>query len=93
MRATSCFRRWRPPSSRAGAVPASSASPRCSWASAGDPAPNLAVTRLDPLLGGATQQAAQLLVDDAVVPVTANYYFMIASTFLVTVVGWLVTSS
>ncbi|MEE2896618.1 MAG: AbgT family transporter [Planctomycetota bacterium] len=53
---------------------------------------NLAVTALDPLLGGATQQAAQLLVDDAVVPVTANYYFMIASTFLVTVVGWLVTS-
>ncbi len=53
---------------------------------------NLAVTALDPLLGGATQQAAQLLDADAVVPVTANWYFMVASTFLVTTVGWLVTS-
>ncbi|MBC03330.1 MAG: aminobenzoyl-glutamate transporter [Phycisphaerae bacterium] len=53
---------------------------------------NLAITAIDPLLGGATQQAAQLLDENAVVPVTANYYFMIASTFLVTIVGWLVTA-
>ena len=53
---------------------------------------NLAITAIDPLLGGATQQAAQLLDETAVVPVTANYYFMIASTFLVTIVGWLVTA-
>ncbi|MCP4833560.1 MAG: AbgT family transporter [Phycisphaera sp.] len=53
---------------------------------------NLAITAIDPLLGGATQQAAQLLDADAVVPVTANWYFMVASTFLVTIVGWLVTS-
>ncbi|MEE2972240.1 MAG: AbgT family transporter [Planctomycetota bacterium] len=52
---------------------------------------NLAVTALDPLLVGATQQAAQMLDPDAFVRVTANWYFMIASTFLVTVVGWLVT--
>lgn len=53
---------------------------------------NLVITAIDPLLGGATQQAAQLLDADAVVPVTANWYFMVASTFLVTIVGWLVTA-
>ena len=52
---------------------------------------NLAVTALDPMLAGATQDAARLIDDAVVVEVTANWYFMIASTFLVTLVGWLVT--
>ena len=53
---------------------------------------NLAITALDPLLVGATQLGAQMLDETAVVSVTANYYFMVASTFLVTIVGWLVTA-
>ena len=52
---------------------------------------NLFVTALDPLLQGATQSAANLLDPDVVVPVTANYYFMVASTFMVTLLGWFVT--
>ncbi len=53
---------------------------------------NLVVTALDPLLGGATQSAAQLLDPDAVVNVTANWWFMIASTAIVTLVGWFATA-
>jgi aminobenzoyl-glutamate transport protein len=52
---------------------------------------NLFVTSLDPMLAGATQSAAQLLDPDAVVPVTANYFFMVVSVLLVVAVGWVVT--
>lgn len=52
---------------------------------------NLFPTALDPLLGGLTTQAAQLVDPAYVVDATANYWFMIASTFLVTIVGTLVT--
>lgn len=48
---------------------------------------NLSITSLDPLLGGLTQSAAQLISPTYVVSAAANWYFMIASTFLLTVVG------
>lgn len=52
---------------------------------------NIFLTALDPLLAGLTQEAARLYDPDYTVPVTANYYFMIASTFLLTVIGTWVT--
>ena len=48
---------------------------------------NLSITSLDPLLGGLTQSAAQLISPAYVVSAAANWYFMIASTFLLTAVG------
>lgn len=53
---------------------------------------NLMVTSLDPLLQGLTQEAATLLDPDAVVRVDANWWFMAASTLLITLVGWAVTA-
>lgn len=48
---------------------------------------NIFLTALDPLLAGLTQEAARLYDLKYIVPVTANYYFMIASTFLLTLIG------
>lgn len=48
---------------------------------------NLSITSLDPLLSGLTQQAAQLINPGYVVSAASNWYFMIASTFLLTAVG------
>jgi aminobenzoyl-glutamate transport protein len=53
---------------------------------------NLLVTSLDPLLSSLTQGAAQVLDPDAAVQPTANYWFMIASTPFLTLVGWVVTA-
>lgn len=53
---------------------------------------NLLVTGLDPLLAGLTQEAAQQIDPTYTVDATANYYFMIASTFLITIVGTFVTT-
>jgi aminobenzoyl-glutamate transport protein len=53
---------------------------------------NLFLTPLDPLLAGLTQEAARLYDPKYVVPATANYYFMIASTFLLTLIGAAITS-
>jgi aminobenzoyl-glutamate transport protein len=52
---------------------------------------NLLLTSLDPLLAGFTQSAAQLYDPVYVVNATANYYFMVASVFLITAVAWVVT--
>ncbi len=52
---------------------------------------NLLLTGLDPLLSGLTQSAAQLYDPAHHVRPDCNYYFMIASTFLVTLTGWGVT--
>jgi aminobenzoyl-glutamate transport protein len=52
---------------------------------------NLLVTSLDPLLSSLTQQAAQVLEPNRVVKPTANYWFMVASTPLLTLIGWAVT--
>jgi len=52
---------------------------------------NLLVTSLDPLLQSFTQEAAQILDPDYHVDVRCNYYFMIASTVLITLIGWATT--
>lgn len=52
---------------------------------------NLLIGTIDPLLAGITQEAAQLVDPDYIVLPTSNWYFMVASTFLITLVGSLVT--
>lgn len=52
---------------------------------------NLMVGTLDPLLGGISQQAAQMYSPGYEVAPTANLYFMMASTLLITIVGTLIT--
>jgi aminobenzoyl-glutamate transport protein len=48
---------------------------------------NLFLTPLDPLLAGLTQEAARLYDPKYIVPATANYYFMVGSTFVLTFIG------
>ncbi len=52
---------------------------------------NLLITSLDPLLSGLTEQAARAINPDAVVRPDCNWYFMVASTFLLVALGWFVT--
>lgn len=52
---------------------------------------NLLIGTIDPLLAGITEEAAQLIDPEYTVVATANWYFMVASTFLVTIVGSLVS--
>ena len=52
---------------------------------------NLLVGTIDPLLAGITEEAAQLIDPEYTVVATANYYFMAASTALVTLLGSLVS--
>jgi aminobenzoyl-glutamate transport protein len=53
---------------------------------------NLVVTSLDPLLAGLTQVGANIVDPTYTVLPTANWYFMVLSTFLLTMVGWFVTA-
>jgi aminobenzoyl-glutamate transport protein len=53
---------------------------------------NLVITAIDPLLSGFTQSAATIIAPDYQVAVTANWWFMIASTFVLTITGWWVTA-
>lgn len=53
---------------------------------------NLLVTGLDPLLAGLTQEAARGLDPTYTVDATSNYYFMVASTAMITIVGTFVTT-
>lgn len=53
---------------------------------------NLFITSLDPLLAGFTQVSAQVLNDEYQIAVTCNWWFMIASTIFLTLVGWFVTA-
>lgn len=53
---------------------------------------NLFITSIDPLLAGFTEAAAQIIEPDYRVAVTSNWWFMIASTFLLTITGWWVTN-
>ncbi|GAB6086101.1 AbgT family transporter [Alkaliphilus crotonatoxidans] len=52
---------------------------------------NLIISTLDPLLGGISQQAAQMFSPGYTVEATANLYFMIVSTFVITLIGTFVT--
>ncbi|MCI0432838.1 MAG: AbgT family transporter [Gemmatimonadetes bacterium] len=53
---------------------------------------NLLLTSLDPLLSGISTEASHLVDPDYIVDPTANYYFMIVSVFLLTVLGTWVTT-
>ena len=53
---------------------------------------NLFITALDPLLAGFTQAGAQIVAPDYRVAVTANWWLMIVSTFVLTAAGWWVTA-
>jgi aminobenzoyl-glutamate transport protein len=54
---------------------------------------NLLLGTVDPLLAGITQEAAQLIDPGYLVDPTANWYFMIVSTFLITGLGaWITTA-
>ena len=53
---------------------------------------NLIVTGLDPLLAGFTQEGARILDNDYAVVATCNWWFMIVSTFVLTLTGWGVTA-
>ncbi len=52
---------------------------------------NLLIGTVDPLLAGITQEAAQLVDPGYTIHAAVNWYFMIASTFLITAVGSFVT--
>jgi aminobenzoyl-glutamate transport protein len=52
---------------------------------------NLFITGLDPLLAGLSTAGAQVLDPDYQVAITANWWFMIASTLVLTIAGTLVT--
>ncbi len=52
---------------------------------------NLLITGLDPMLSKLTQQAAQTIDPSYTVNATCNYYFMAASTVLITIIGTWVT--
>jgi len=52
---------------------------------------NLLIGTIDPLLAGITQEAARLIDPDYVVVATANWYFMFVSTFVITVLGSLIS--
>ena len=52
---------------------------------------NLLLGTIDPLLAGLSQEAARIIDPDYTVSPAANWYFMIASTFVVTGLGWWVT--
>lgn len=53
---------------------------------------NLVVTGLDPMLAALSTQGAQIIDPDYEVAATCNWYFMIASTFIITGVGWATSS-
>ena len=53
---------------------------------------NLLVSSLDPLLSSLTEEAARTLDAKALVPATCNYWFMMASTPFLTLLGWWITA-
>ena len=52
---------------------------------------NLLLGTIDPLLSGLTQEAARIVLPEYLVNPACNYYFMVVSTFLVTLLGTWVT--
>ncbi|MDQ7014218.1 MAG: AbgT family transporter [Planctomycetota bacterium] len=53
---------------------------------------NLLVTSLDPLLSSLSTTGAQTVDPEYAVAPTANWYFMIVSTFVITLAGWAASS-
>ncbi|MFZ7142990.1 AbgT family transporter [Avibacterium avium] len=52
---------------------------------------NLLLGTIDPLLAGITQQAAQIIDPNYTVGAEANWYFMFVSTFIIAIIGYLIT--
>ena len=52
---------------------------------------NLLIGTIDPLLSGLSQEAARIVDPGYTVSPLANWYFMVVSTSLVTLLGWFVT--
>ena len=52
---------------------------------------NLILGTIDPLLAGLSTEAAQIVNPDYMVNPTANYYFMVVSTFIIALAGTFVT--
>lgn len=52
---------------------------------------NLLIGTLDPLLTGISQSVANIIDPNYLMNPTCNYYFMVISTFLITIVGTIVT--
>ena len=52
---------------------------------------NLLIGTIDPLLAGLSQEAAHIVDPAYTVSVVANWYFMIVSTPMLTLLGWFVT--
>lgn len=52
---------------------------------------NLVLGTIDPLLAGLSEEAAQILDSSYQVNPTANYYFMVVSTFVIAIAGTFVT--
>lgn len=52
---------------------------------------NLVLGTVDPLLAGLSQEAARILDPEYIVNPTANYYFMVASTFVIAITGTFIT--
>ncbi|KXZ39458.1 aminobenzoyl-glutamate transport protein [Alkalithermobacter thermoalcaliphilus JW-YL-7 = DSM 7308] len=52
---------------------------------------NLLIGTVDPLLGGLSTEAAKILDPNYSVAATANWYFMIVSTFVITIIGTWIT--
>jgi len=52
---------------------------------------NILIGTIDPLLAGLSTEAAQILDPEYIVMPTANYYFMAVSSFLITILGTIVT--
>lgn len=53
---------------------------------------NLLIGTVDPLLAGITEEAARLIDPGYEVHAAVNWFFMIGSTFLITPLGWAVTT-
>ncbi|HDS06773.1 MAG TPA: AbgT family transporter [Bacteroides sp.] len=52
---------------------------------------NLLLGTVDPLLAGLSEEAAQIVDPEYLVNPTANYYFMVVSTFIIAVIGTVIT--
>jgi aminobenzoyl-glutamate transport protein len=52
---------------------------------------NLLIGTIDPLLAGISTEAAKMINPDYLVTATSNWYFMVVSTFLITLLGTFVT--
>jgi aminobenzoyl-glutamate transport protein len=53
---------------------------------------NLLITTLEPIMANFSTQAAQLIDENRTVAATATWYFMAASTFVITFAGWATTA-